>query len=86
MILIPLKLHNKGQMPLKKIWLKYPSLRVLYRDNFLKAIRQGDIAKFDESMEKFRVVLLKRHFVYVGRVIKRNCLRTIIPYYIQDLF
>ncbi|EER30237.1 conserved hypothetical protein [Candida tropicalis MYA-3404] len=70
LILIPLKLHNKGQMPSKKVWLKYPSLRVLYRDNFLKAIRQGDIAKFDESMEKFRVVLLKRHLYMLVELLR----------------
>lgn len=61
LVLIPLKLHNHGQFPLKKIWLKYPVLRSLYRDNFLKAILEGNIAKFNQSSEKFQIILLKKH-------------------------
>lgn len=61
LVLIPLKLYNHGQFPLKKIWLKYPVLRALYRDNFLKAILEGNIARFNQSLEKFQTILLKKH-------------------------
>ncbi|EMG47936.1 CSN12 Protein CSN12 [Candida maltosa Xu316] len=61
LVLIPLKLQNHGKMPSKKVWLKYPLLRVIYRDNFFKAIKLGDIGLFEESMAKFQHVLLKKH-------------------------
>ncbi|RCK65157.1 Protein CSN12 [Candida viswanathii] len=74
LILIPLKLYNKGVTPLKKVWLKFPTLQVLYRDNFFKAVKQGNIAKFDEAMEKFQIVLLKKHLYQLVELL-RECVR-----------
>ncbi|KAI5959646.1 CSN12 [Candida pseudojiufengensis] len=70
-ILVPLKLFNKGKLPNKIIWTKFKKLKYLYEDNFLKAIKEGNLKKYDECMEKFENFLLKRHLYIIMELLRQ---------------
>lgn len=66
-VLIPLKyLNSQTSLPAKE-WQKFPSLDLLYRRNLLHAVRIGNLKLFDESVARFRKILLRRH-IYVAFV------------------
>ncbi|KAI5956289.1 CSN12 [Candida jiufengensis] len=70
-ILIPLKLYNKGKLPNNSIWIKFKPLKILYKDNFLKAIQEGNLKKYDECLKKFEILLLKKH-LYILMLLLRQ--------------
>ncbi|EGW31049.1 uncharacterized protein SPAPADRAFT_62945 [Spathaspora passalidarum NRRL Y-27907] len=73
MLLLPLKLYNRGKLPKKTFWLKHPALRVMYRDNIFRAILTGDLRKFDHAMKNFRIVLLKNRLYVLVELLRQYC-------------
>lgn len=78
LLLLPLKLYNRGKLPKKSIWLRYPDLRVIYRDNIFNAITEGNLAKFNASMERFQLVFLKNHLYVLMEKLRLYCQLTLI--------
>lgn len=72
-ILLPLKLYNKRLFPSNEVWEKFPRLKFLYRDNLFDAIQNGDLQKFDKSLERFQLILLKKHLYLLFELMKTLC-------------
>lgn len=72
-LLIPIKLHNSGQTLPQKVWDRFPSLQFMYRDNLFTAIHSGNLRMFDDCVEKFQTILLKRHIFLLVLHLKDAC-------------
>ena len=70
-LLIPLKLYNKGKIPLDSLWQRFPRLKLMYHDWFLDAILHGNLNKYEECMQKFQVVLLRNHLYILMELLRQ---------------
>ncbi|CCG24306.1 Csn12 protein [Candida orthopsilosis Co 90-125] len=71
LILIPLRLYNKGKIPNQTVWQRFPRLKTMYHDNFLDAICQGNLYKFEQCMEKYQVILLKNQLYILMELLRQ---------------
>ncbi|KAI5967189.1 CSN12 [Candida margitis] len=71
LILIPLKLYNRGEVPSSSVWQRFPRLKTMYCDNFLDAICHGNLNKFEQCMNKYEVVLLKNHLYILMELLRQ---------------
>lgn len=72
-LLVPLKLHTSRAVLPDSVWDKFPNLRYVYKEQLLDAIFTGNIRKFDECIEKFQALFLKRHVFILILNLKSLC-------------
>ncbi|SGZ55697.1 CIC11C00000002135 [Sungouiella intermedia] len=72
-LLVPLKLHNSRSVLPLEVWDRYTSLRYVYKDQLFDAIYTGNLRKFDECINKFQALFLKRHIFILVLNLKSLC-------------
>lgn len=79
-LLLPVKLLNHGVAPssLHKIWLLYPELRIIYKDNLFRCISQGNISGFNRVLSKYTVIFLQSHLFLTVELLKQQVYMSLI--------
>lgn len=72
-LLIPLKLYTSKAVLPPEVWNKFPKLRYVYKEQLFDAIFTGNLRKFDECVDKFRSLFLKRHIFILVLQLKLLC-------------
>lgn len=72
-LLIPLKLYTSKAILPPEVWNKFPKLRYVYKEQLFDAIFTGNLRKFDECVDKFRSLFLKRHIFILVLQLKLLC-------------
>lgn len=72
-LLIPLKLYNSRQTLPNLVWLRFPNLEYIYKDNLFAAIASGDLYKYEQCVEKFQKIFLARHIYLLVLKLKSLC-------------
>lgn len=72
-ILLPLRLYNKRLHPLKALWDLVPNLRLIYKENLFAAVHSGDLAGFDECLDKYRGIFLQRYLYLLVENLRDLC-------------
>lgn len=72
-LLVPLKMYTSRSVLPPEVWNRFPSLRLVYKEHLFDAIFTGNLRKFDECVDKFRVVFLKRHIFILVLQLKLLC-------------
>lgn len=72
-LLVPLKLHNSRSVLPNSVWEQFPNLKYVYKEQLFDAIFTGNIRKFDECIDKFQALFLKRHIFILVLNLKSLC-------------
>lgn len=78
MLLVPLVYVDLHTVLPPLVYEQFPNLKFIYHDKLLRAVRQGDLHLFDESVEKFQRIFLSRHIYLLVVHLKNLCLLRVI--------
>lgn len=73
MLLIPLTYFLKGMSPSNEIYDQYPHLKLVYKENILKAIKEGNVLSFEAAVQKLHKIFLNRHIYILIVKLKYLC-------------
>lgn len=73
MIVAPLKYLSSRKRLSDALYEKYPNLKYIYKEQLLKSVNEGNLAAFDEQLQKFHIVLLNRHIYLLVLRLKQLC-------------
>lgn len=78
LVYLPLKFYNARLMPGAKVWQQFPNLALIYQKNLFKALYEGNLKLYDESLSRFQLILLKRHLYLLFELLRSLCFLQLI--------
>lgn len=73
LILLPLRLYDKRQLPRQKIWSHFPRLNLIYNQNLFEAIKSGNLGNFNSCIQKYQFIFLTNYLYYLVENLKSLC-------------
>lgn len=73
MLVAPLKYLSSRKQLSSSFYQKYPNLKSIYHDGLFRAVREGNLAAFDEHLQRLHIVLLNRHIYLLVLRLKQLC-------------
>lgn len=73
-VLIPLKLYTDHKVIRNPgFWKQFPALDQVYRQEFVRAITQGNLFAYEQNLDKLQSLFLGRNMYLVGELLRLQC-------------